>query len=268
MQPPSDNGTVNRILALLSDLANHPNTTAKQTATRLGWPHSTAHRMLRMLAAQDFATQEGRGLFSPGNELYRIAGRLSAAIPIARLAEPILESLTARFDETTMLAMLVRNQLRSYFSLSALPPDPMRYSIELNRLNPLLWGASGRAILAYLTTEEVKEALRTNNVKNLKGQMVDADELDADLADIRTKGYATSFSHRTPNSVGIAAPFFDGRDEIAGSIVFQIPEFRFKSEALPDLVGALKPASGYLSRQLGSRIYEGLDEDANRRKRA
>lgn len=268
MQPSSDNGTVNRILALLSDLANHPNTTAKQTATRLGWPLSTAHRMLRMLAAQDFAIQEGRGLFAPGNELYRIAGRLSAAIPMARLAEPILQSLTARFDETTMLAMLVRNQLRSYFSLSALPPDPMRYSIELNRPNPLIWGASARAILAYLTTEEVKEAVRTCDVKDLKGQLVDAAELEADLADIRQKGYATSFSHRTPNSVGIAAPFFNGRDEIAGSIVFQIPEFRFRLEALPDLVGALKPAAGSLSRQLGSQHDEGLDKDSNWRRRA
>lgn len=249
----TDIGAISRILKLVSLLSDHREVTAKQAAAVLGLPVSTAHRLLRKLADLEFASQAERGSFSAGMELYRIAGRLISQVPFASIAEPMLAALTERFNETSMLTILERRQLRMYFAISAAPPDPMRYVIELNKTAPLIWGASGRVLLAHLGEEEIQRAIDTAATTDVRGATIDPAELRADLEKIRAQGFAISFSHRTLNSIGIAAPFFDARGEIVGALAFQIPAFRYQEAALGELTGALKENAAKISRKIGAR---------------
>lgn len=251
-----DKGTVHRILKLISFLADHPDISAKQTAQRLGWPVSTTHRLLRTLSALEYARQKGPGLFGPGLELYRIAGRLGAEMPYAQIAEPLLASLTEQFHETSLLTILERHALKGYIAYAAAPPDPMRYTIERNRRGPLVWGAMGRSILAHLTPEEVDRAIAECSDRNAGGQSLDPAELRGFLQAARAAGYAITTSHRTLHSVGIAVPFFDAQDAVVGSVAFQVPEFRFDPTLLPRLVNALKQTAAVISQQIGMRLEE------------
>jgi DNA-binding IclR family transcriptional regulator len=70
-------------------------------------------------------------------------------------------------------------------------------------------------------------------------------------AQIRRDGYGITHAHRTPNTVGIAAPFFDGEGQVAGSLGFLIPEFRWASSPQDEVVRALVNAAAGMSRQLG-----------------
>ena len=252
MRKSSDTGTINRVLALLAELAINPETTAKEAAERLEWPVSTTHRLLQFLVNRDFARQIRRGVFGPGMEFYRIAGRLGTSVPYVQLAAPLLRALTDRYAETSMLTVLMRHHLGMYFAFVASPPDPMRYAIELHRVDPLPWGASGRAILAFMNDEEVDEAIRTCGKLSASGKRLDADELRADLRRIRKKGFALASSQRTLNSVGIAVPIFDGRNEVVGCVAFQLPQFRFRPQLVSELSAALQKAAAQISRQLGS----------------
>ena len=248
----NDAGTINRVLALLSELAANPETTAKEAAARMDWPVSTTHRMLQALAARDFARPIRRGVFGPGMEFHRIAGRIGKTVPYIQLAEPLLRALTDKYAETSMLTVLMRQRLRMYFAFVASPPDPMRYAIELNRLDPLPWGASGRALLAFMSEADISEAIRTCDNLSASSKRLNPKELRTDLRRIRKRGFATAASQRTLNSIGIAVPFFDASDEVVGSIAFQVPQFRFKSQLLPELSGALQQTAAQLSRLLGS----------------
>jgi DNA-binding IclR family transcriptional regulator len=244
-------GAINRVLTLISLISDHPELTAKQAAALLGWPVSTTHRLLRKLAEAEFAAQSERG-FAAGMELYRIAGRLGPKVPFLRIAEPLLQALSARFNETSLLTILERRQLQMYIALSAAPADPMRYIIELNKTAPLLWGASGRALLAFLREDEIERAIESSDTRNVRGEALDPAELRAQLATIAADGYAVTHAHRTLNSVGIAVPFFDAGGEVVGCVAFQVPSFRFTDEALPELVGALKDAAAVISQQVGA----------------
>jgi len=248
----SESGTINRVMRLISLLADHSDVTAKQAAQKLGWPISTTHRLLRTLSAAEFASQKGPGLFAPGLELYRIAGRLGMAVPYVQIAEPLLAALSEQFGETTLLSILERKTLKMYIASSAAPKDPMRYAIDLNRRISIVWGASGRALLAHLPPEEVDRAIAVCDECDAHGRPVDPAELRASLEVIRDKGYAVTASQRVMHSVGIAMPFFDARGEAVGSVAFQVPEFRYNVECLPDLVKALRQTAAVIGQRIGS----------------
>ncbi|MDB5806205.1 MAG: hypothetical protein JWN73_3527 [Betaproteobacteria bacterium] len=249
--PEKETGTVRRVLMLLRALADHPGASAQDLAGHLNLPRSTVHRLLATLRANDFALHEPDGSFGPGLEMYRMAGRLGARMPYRRLAAPHLEELSAQFNETAILSLLARPQLRMFHAATCFPPDPMRYNIELNRLESLLWGATCRVQLAYLTEEEVAAVAAQGDLSPVKKLHPEMNELRKSLARIRADGYAITRAHRTANAVGVAAPFFDGENEIAGSLGFLIPEFRWNDKVAERVVAALRDSAGKLTRQLG-----------------
>jgi len=246
-------GTVKRILLLLQCLVDHPGESAQALAQRLNLPRSTVHRLLATLRENDYAGHESGGTFGPGLELYRMAARLGGHMPYRRLAEPYLQALSERFHETSLLTLLERRQLKMFHAASGSPDDPMRYNIGLNVLEPLVWGATARAILAWLSPAEIQAAIDASGPSPVQGLTPDAAEVNAALVDIRRDGHAVTYSHRTPNTVGVGAPFFNAEGQVVGSLGFLIPTFRWEQSDAEGVLAALREAAGALSRQLGYR---------------
>jgi len=236
---------------LLSSLADYPGESAQSLAARLNLPRSTAHRLLATLRVNGFADSEAGKSFGTGSELFRIAGPLGTRMPYRKLAEPYLQALSAQFHETSILALLAREKLKMFYAAKGSPPDPMRYNIELGALEPLVWGATARVILAYMSEQEIATALKRREPSPARQLVPDAAELRKSLAQIRRDGYGITFAHRTLNTVGIAAPFFNGAGDVVGSIGFLIPEFRWSSSPQDAVVKALVNAAAHMSRQLG-----------------
>ena len=249
--PEKETGTVRRVLLLLSSLVDHQGHSAQTLATRLNLPRSTVHRLLAMLRASGFADSEAGRSFGPGPELFRLAGRLSARMPYRKLAEPYLQALSAQFHETSILALLLREQLKMYYAAKGSPADPMRYNIELGALEPLVWGATARVLLAHLSEQEIATALARRELSPASQLKPDEAEVRKSLRQIRRDGYGITHAHRTLNTVGIAAPFFDGEGNVVGSLGFLIPEFRWTSAPQDAVVQALVDAAARMSRQLG-----------------
>ena len=116
--PERETGTVRRVLLLLSHLVDNPGISVNAIAGKLNLPRSTVHRMLTMLKAEDFASQESDGSFSAGVEMYRLAGRLKANVPYAKFAEPLLaasiESVQGNIDPGDPAARAAEDVLRGY----------------------------------------------------------------------------------------------------------------------------------------------------------
>jgi DNA-binding IclR family transcriptional regulator len=246
-----ETSTVKRVLLLLQCLVDHPGESAQSLAQRLNLPRSSVHRLLATLRDNEYALQEGAAAFGPGLELYRMAGKLGAHMPYAKLAGPFLQALSDRFHETSILTLLERHQLKMFHAASGSPADPMRYNIRLNALEPLVWGATARILLAHLSEEEIDRAIARGEPSPVEGLAPDSEEIRAALARIREDGYAITNSHRTPKTIGVGAPFFDAQGEIAGSLGFLIPLFRWDGADSDAIVHALREAAAGLSRQLG-----------------
>lgn len=247
----ADNGTVNRVLRILTRFAEKERWGLNELSRSLNLPRGTTHRLLNLCKPLNFVTQDEDGHYMPGIELYRLAGRLASEIPINQIADPILQELRDRTDETVLLTLLVRNELKMFFSLSASPAHPLRYRIEKNRLEPLSWGATGRTLLAFLSQEEIDRILERAEPSPLDGRPLDPDELLQSLETIRRDGYAASYSQRAPGAYGLAVPFFDARGEVRGNLTLTIPDFRFDPARQDELVALLREGAATLTRRLG-----------------
>jgi DNA-binding IclR family transcriptional regulator len=246
-----ETSTIKRVLLLLQCLVDYPGESAQALAQRLNLPRSSVHRLLATLRENEYAGNEPDGSFGPGLEIYRMAARLGTRMPYHKLAEPYLQALSARFHETSLLTLLERKQLKMFHAASGSPNDPMRYNIRLNVLVPLVWGATARVVLAYLDDEEIERAVAAQDPSPVQGLLPDVGDIRLALARIREDGYAITHSHRTPNTVGVGAPFFDAGGEVLGSLGFLIPSFRWEQAEVDEVVGALREAARALSSQLG-----------------
>ena len=247
----ADQGTVHRVTRLLTSVVDHPNESAGALAVRVGLPRSTTHRLLALLRDGGFVDDGVDGGYTAGAELFRLAGRLIADVPYQRLAQPLLQALTARFDETALLTLLARGPLKMFYGAAAAPADPMRYDMELNRLESLAWGATGRSLLAWLDDAEIDAVVARNEPAPVGGRPLEPAELIRSLRAIRSDGYAMTHSHRTRQAIGIAVPFFAADGEVVGNVALLVPSFRFDEARLPAIVEALRDGADRMSRVLG-----------------
>lgn len=249
-----DTGTVSRTLALLGCLAEREQWGVSALSQRLSLPRSTVHRLLNLCRAQGFVETAGPGLYAPGLALFRLAGRLSFYMPLRRIVLPLLTEFTQQFGETSLLTVVDRTELKVFFAAKAETTAPMRYVIETNTLVPLGWGASGRAILAYMTEDEISEVIRRAEPSPVDNRPLDAKELRKSLADIRAKGYAITQKQRTPEGVGISVPIFDAGNQVIANVSVTVPAFRFQPRDEPAFAHALGKIAVTVSEALGSTI--------------
>ncbi len=248
----TETGTVARTLQLLTCFCEQQDWPLAALARRLELPRSTVHRLLNLARAEGFIDSDGQGTYRPGLGLYRMAGRLAVEMPLRRIAQPLLDEFTRTYSESSLLTVLDRAALKMFFAAKADAPAQMRYVIAMNTLGTLAWGASGRAILAFLTPEEIAAVVARAEPSPADQRPLDAEDLAASLAEIRHKGYAITHHQRTTEGVGIAVPFFDAGGRVAGNVTVTIPSFRFRRQEAAAFVRSLKGMADNVSKALGS----------------
>ncbi|GAC1548887.1 MAG: IclR family transcriptional regulator [Vulcanimicrobiaceae bacterium] len=247
-------GTVARSLDLLRCFATaRADWSVSELAQSLALAPSTVHRLLGIFRSLGFVdVHPATRRYRPGAELYRVAAILAANMPVIGLARPLLEEIVAASSEMTLLGLYNPERLTMSFAAKVEPPSPMRYAIALNEPHPLLWGSTGRALLAFVDDATRARVLERDDPSPVTGARVDRDALQRELSDIRTHAYALSRGQRTASAVGIAVPFFWAGDAVCGTISLTIPDHRFAAARTPEYVALLHGAADRLTAALGS----------------
>jgi IclR family acetate operon transcriptional repressor len=117
---------------------------------------------------------------------------------------------------------------------------------------PLPLGAPGKVLLAFSPWERQVEVLAAPLAQVLPQTITDPVVLAAQLAEIRTKGFAKSMSERTPGIRSVAAPVFDHSGQAVGCLSISGPEMRMPAERLDELGELVVPAAWSVSELLGA----------------
>jgi DNA-binding IclR family transcriptional regulator len=184
--------------------------------------------------------------------LLSISRSLAVRDSLSRAALSVLQELTARFDETTYVCL--RQGSHGVFVYDVQTSNPVRYVLDLGRPFPLHIGASGRAVLTGLASEEVAEVIASLRLEPATGRTItDPGELlrvvDAD----RAVGYSVSLSERLDGGSAVASPFFDATGVCLGAVVLTCPISRLDRDRVPELGEAVATAAHALSISLGHR---------------
>jgi DNA-binding IclR family transcriptional regulator len=247
-------GTVARVIRVLATLADHGGEiSVNQLAERVQLAPSTVHRLLGLLREEDIveSNPETRG-YLVGPNFYRIASRVVESTPLPRLVRPYIEELAQRFNETVLFATYLKSKDAMSFAARADGHQALQYRIQMDEPLSLLWGSSGKVILAQLPSETVERVLKASGPSPATGtEPPTLAKLNEQLAAIRAAGWATSDSEKLPGARGIAAPVFSGRG-VVGCLILTSPRERLPHGSIDEISRAIILATQELSRSLGA----------------
>lgn len=249
-------GTVSRALLLLTVLADAGGSvTVKYVAEQMRLAPSTAHRLLQLLKKEGFVQAEAESRqYAIGPKFYRVAAKVACAISPPIIAQPTLEEIAAAFDETVVFGLYLPTERALSFSARADGQQKLKYQIDMHKPMSLVWGASGKAILAFVPEETAQDILAHEGPSPATGAPPPSWEvLSAELAAIRARGYAVSESEKLPDARGIAAPVF-GAGGIVGCVCLTSPKTRMPHASIEKIGAEIVARSLELSHTLGASI--------------
>lgn len=246
-------GTAERVMTLLTLLADSAGpVSVRAAADDLGLPPSTTHRLLNLLVQGGFASFDQAGsTYSVGSEFFRLSARVAATVSPAAIARGVISDLASRYDETVLFGLLLPTTGKISFIERADGQNKLLYRIDMNTPLSLVWGASGKAALAYMPEAEMNEILAQEGASPATGEMpASSAALAAELKAIREAGFCVSHGEKLPGALGIAAPVFDPHGVI-GTICMTMPQARAPTVSTAELGGEVAISARELTHKLG-----------------
>ncbi|GAA0435720.1 IclR family transcriptional regulator [Leifsonia naganoensis] len=225
-----------RVLAVLVELAGLPaGATLDEMAQRTGHPKPTVHRALASLCRAGLAVQDARGHYILGDEFLRLAFAHHEARPEHVRVRPLLERLSARFDETIHFAVLDGTEV-VYRDKVDPAVGAVRLSSSIGGRNPAHSTGVGLVLLAarLRTLGEVEEWVGDRTLEQKTSRTVTtARRLHERLVEARERGFAVDDEENEPGIACIAFPVFLGSpSEPSGAVSVSAVAYRTPLSAL------------------------------------
>jgi DNA-binding IclR family transcriptional regulator len=245
--------TLTRGLAILDVLAGAPTARGVSHATlarQLGLQRSTLYRYLACLQAQGYVeTADGSRRFRLGSRARVLGLTALHEHDFARAARTYVDDLAARTGETAHATVFDQGQPVTVELADGAGPIGPRISVGSRR--PAHCSASGKVFLAFASARERDAALARELEPRTPATITDADVLRDHLGDVRRLGYATDQAELIPGVCCVAAPVFDFRGTVAGTLSVSVVTPRLDPPALLALLRPLLESVRRFSRQLG-----------------
>lgn len=251
----ANTGTVSRALQLLTYLADADGAvTVKDAAIALGLAASTTHRLLNLLKEDGFVSgNPANRSYDIGPQFYRVAARLTNRMGLVNLARDAVQDIAAQYNETVLFGLYLPNERAMSFAARGDGQKALTYRIEMNAPLSLVWGASGKALLAHLPEDEIARILSEEGPAPATGQNTpDFDSLIIELRAVRRNGFCISKGEKLPGALGIAAPVF-GPDGVVGSLCLTSPAADLGDRNVTDLGEEIAARADRLSHDLGAK---------------
>jgi IclR family KDG regulon transcriptional repressor len=243
---------VDRALALLEAVAEHPGIGLSELARLCGTTKTLAFRMAATLESRGYLIKdaETRG-YTLGHKPLLLSERMQHQMPLLRVANPVLDDLVARTREN--VSLLVRDGLHTVCIGIRQSPQPIRLYAELGRQGPLHVGGGPKLLLAY-APEAVQEEVAGGALDRFTPETItDPVRLRALLSRIRAQGFNISHGDQDAGAFSIAAPVRDHLGRVVASLSVAGPQSRLTDDLERLYVRMLLNAAGEVSSLLGWR---------------
>jgi DNA-binding IclR family transcriptional regulator len=255
---PTGTQAVDRAARLLTEVVHAPGSvTFTELAAATGLAKSTTSRLLLALERNGLVRRDGDGRFRPGEVFVRYAWRGGAESGLVGVAQPFMNRLGEATGETVNLGVASQGmveqiaQVDSHYVIGA--------TNWLGRQVPLHCAALGKVLLAHGAAQLPAGRLEPRTAKTITSRTA----LDAELSDVRRRGYAVADEELEPGLVAVAAPVYrDGAAVAALSV--SAPATRLPGTKFAEVAAKCMAEANGLSAVLGHRP-EGAGASAGHR---
>jgi IclR family transcriptional regulator, KDG regulon repressor len=255
-RPERDTGpskSLQKALRILLYMGEHaPEAGVTQLASELGLTKATVHRLLNTMERFELIERNAE------SERYRLGLKLH------QLGNKAVESRTLRSEAHRLLLEMSR---RSRESVSLALPTPggiicldrfdsphtiITVRTPVGAMFPPHCTAAGKAVLAYMTDEEVQEIVKRNGLRAYtQFTITQLSDLKENLRLIRQRGYAVDHQELERGLSGVAAPVLGAHERVIAGVGIAGPTLRFRGKELAEKVSLATEIAARLAMAMG-----------------
>jgi DNA-binding IclR family transcriptional regulator len=235
---------VAKALSLLDLLGDYPHGAAlSDLATRSGFPLSTTHRLLASLIRGGFAAMsDADRRYHLGLRVFALGQQVATARGFAGTVLPQMEWLSQQTDEAVLMSVLDGDhQLYVHYVQG---PQQVGVIGERGRHGPLHCTSMGKVLLAYAPREQSERLVETISLDRLgPNTITDRAEFRAEIAAVRSQGYAIANEEHETGILAIGMPIIDNGGRLRAAISVAAPAFRCDPDRLLSFLPAMRTAA-------------------------
>ncbi|MBL8688427.1 MAG: IclR family transcriptional regulator [Rhodospirillaceae bacterium] len=209
----------------------------------------TLFRLLATLAASGYVQKSG-SRYRLTLKSWEVGSKAVRRLKLRDLVRPRAERLAERSAESAHLAVLQGTGVVIIDKVEAV--QPVRVDTYVGQRAPAHCSATGKAMLAFLPDDRVEEVIGGSLERYTERTVVDRAKIRRELAQVRTRGYATNKGEWRADVSAIAVPLLDHAETVVASLSLTMPTQRFTEDAIrKSFLPALEEAAAAISADLG-----------------
>lgn len=231
--------SLQRGLAVLKMLADRPEgATLRQITESLELPGASVLRIARTLVTLGYLSREkGTKKFFLTNSFLMLGQPRTPSRGLGECAINAMREIREAVGETTQLCCVVGTEMVILDQLLSI--HPFKYSADLGARCPCFSCAPGKAIVAYLPSEERASLVNQIKFKRFTPNTITTkNAFRQELETIRQQGYAVDRAEGMEGIHCIAAPIFDRHQFPVAAITIAGPASRLPEETF-DSIGQI-----------------------------
>ena len=241
--------SLRRMLAVLKLIQpDRPTVDIAQICLQLGYAPATAYRYVRELADVGLLVRLPGG-YALGPRIIELDLLIRETDPLLHRSQDLVRQLAAQTGLNVLLSELYEDTVISIHQEFGLDAEVLNFG--RGRPMPLFRSATSRVILAHLTPR------RLRRVYDQYAQAADFPALGADwkafsrsMLAIRKQGWCLSRGELDPGKTGLAAPIFDDKQRVLGSITLVGSSARYAAFDEPGLQALVRQAGQEITRRM------------------
>lgn len=229
--------------------AETPRLTITDVAQRTGLDRATARRCLLTLHQQGYADYDGK-FFTPTPNILRLGMGALAALPLPQIVQPWLDQLSEQIGQSTSVSILDETEI--VYLARAAQRRVMSIGLMPGSRLPAHCTSMGRVLLAAMPEEDARAVLERSNLSpRTPFSMSDPTDILAELAKVRTQGFAIIDQEVEMGLRSIAVPLINARGEVVAALNTGVSAVQTDAAELEDLyLTALRQTQSGLRRIL------------------
>jgi IclR family KDG regulon transcriptional repressor len=230
--------------------------TVPEIAERVALPRSTAHELVRTLAARHYlvAAASQPHHFMLGSKPFELGNAYAARVDLIVEGQEVARRVSAASEETVHLGIL--EGLEVVYIVKEDSSHTVRMVSGVGLRRPAHCTSMGKMLLSALPDDEL--ACLLGDGETLPGltpnSITSRAQLLEELSAVRTRGFAFDDRESNPSVRCVASPVFDHRATVVAAMSISIPVFRDLPERRATMIEVLHSGTEELSRRLGHRL--------------
>jgi len=247
--------SLSRALTLLESIARADNgMTLSDLAQQSKLAPSTAHRLLNTLEQHGFANLDPqRGLWFVGVGAFTVGNAFLINRDYVVVARPFMYQLMEQSGESVNLAKHYQGQV--VFLAQVQCREMMRMLVRLGSHAPLHASGAGKALLAAMAPQQVKEMIRRQGLPGITANTLDKEpRLREDLARTREIGYAYDDEEHAVGLRCVASTIHDEHHEAIAAISISGPRARISNRRIESLGKMVMATANRVTEAIGGQL--------------